>query len=103
MDFIRAGRAIMVRDRRMGTHLWFVLTDPDPSTRLVVMVPLVTERSHTEKMVRLGVGDHPFILHASNIDYGGATFAPSSRSSTKRSRNTLRWFSPTCRKACFAW
>ena len=79
MNFIRAGRALMVRDRRMGAHLWFVLTDPDPSTRHVVMVALVTERAHTEKTVSLGAGDHPFIVHASNIDYGTATFAPASK------------------------
>ncbi|MGH7665301.1 MAG: hypothetical protein ACRENI_13580 [Gemmatimonadaceae bacterium] len=79
MDFIRAGRALIVRDGRMGTHLWFVLTDPDSSTRHVVIVSLVTERAHTEKTVSLAVGDHPFIRHASNIDYGTATFTPAAK------------------------
>ena len=60
----------------MGTHLWFVLTDPDPDTRLVVMVMLVTERTHTDRTVRLEVGDHTFISRATNVDYGGCRFVP---------------------------
>jgi hypothetical protein len=63
----------------MGTHLWFVLTDPDPVTQKVVMVMLVTERGHTERTVRLDVGDHPFIRHASAVDFGAARYAPSVR------------------------
>jgi hypothetical protein len=77
--FIRAGRALIIRDRRMGTHLWFVLTDPDAVTGRVVIVALVTERAHTEKTVRLDVGDHPFITHASNVDFGSSTYAPASK------------------------
>ena len=63
----------------MGMHLWFVLTDPDPETRLVVLVALVTERAHTERTVRLDVGDHAFIKHASNVDFGSAKYAPAAK------------------------
>jgi mRNA-degrading endonuclease toxin of MazEF toxin-antitoxin module len=75
VNILRAGRSLIIRDRKMGTHLWFVLTDPDAETRLVVIVVLVTERAHTETSVRLDVGDHPFIKHASNVDFGSATYA----------------------------
>jgi hypothetical protein len=63
----------------MGTHLWFVLTDPEVSSGRVVIVALVTERAHTERTVRLNVGDHPFIAHASNVDFGSSTYAPVSK------------------------
>ena len=63
----------------MGTHLWFVLTDPAPETRLVVTVALVAERGHTERTVRLQRGDHPFITHASNVDFGSAKYAPAAK------------------------
>ncbi len=63
----------------MGTHLWFVLTDPDPKTGLVVLVMLVSVKPHTDKTVQLDVGDHPFVKHPSNVDYSTATFVPSSR------------------------
>jgi len=47
------------------------------------MVALVTERSHTKNAVRLAVGDHPFVRHASTIDFGTARFAPAKRLSER--------------------
>ena len=79
MNFVKAGAALLIRDRRMGLHLFFVLTDPDSKNHLVVTAAVVTERSHTDKTCRLNVGDHPFIRHASNVDYGSATFVPLGR------------------------
>lgn len=73
MEFFRAGRAFILAGAAVGPpHLWFVLTDPDPSK--VVAVRVVTARPHTDKTVVLGAGDHPFIRHESNVDYGSATF-----------------------------
>ena len=63
----------------MGTHLWFVLTDPDADSGLVILVALVTERGHTDRTLRLDVGDHPFIVRMSNVDFGTAKFAPAAR------------------------
>lgn len=63
----------------MDSHLWFVLTDPDPFTNKVVVVVLVSERAHTERTVCLGIGDHPFISRPSNVDFGSATFFPASK------------------------
>lgn len=76
MNVIAAGRSFILRDRKMGEHLMFVLTDPDPDTNQVVIVTLVSEKSHTDKTVRLVPGDHPFVRWASNVDYGLATFKP---------------------------
>ena len=67
----------------MGTHAWFVLTDPASDTDRVVLVALVTERAHTDRTTCLDVGDHPFVRHASNVDYGTATFAPASKLTRK--------------------
>lgn len=52
-------------------HLWVVLTDPDPATRKIAVVMVVTEKKTTDKTVTLDIGDHQFIAHKSNIDYGG--------------------------------
>ena len=79
MNFIRAGRSLILHDAKMGTHLWFVLTDPDPVSGLVVLVMLVSERPHTARTVRLTVGDHPFIKHDSAVDFGTATYVPASK------------------------
>jgi hypothetical protein len=79
VNIIRAGRSLRIRDARTKTHLWFVLTDPDPATGKVVLVMLVTERPHTERTLRLDVGDHPFVRHPSNVDFGSATYAPAAK------------------------
>jgi hypothetical protein len=52
-----AGRALVLRDARMGTHLWFVLTDPDPDRNSMVLVMLVTVKPHTDRTLHLDVGD----------------------------------------------
>ena len=33
---------------------------------------VVTSRGHTDKTVTLMPGDHPFVQHESNVDFGGA-------------------------------
>lgn len=86
MNFIRAGASLLVRDARIGTHLWFVLTDPDPATGRVVLVMLVTERGHTDRTVRLTVGDHPFIRHASDVAFGTAIYAPTAKLNERLAR-----------------
>lgn len=74
-----AGRALLLRDARMGTHLWFVLTDPAPDRHAIVVVMLVTVKPHTDRTLHLEVGDHPFVRHTSAVDFGTATYAPAAR------------------------
>jgi hypothetical protein len=63
----------------MGTHLWFVLTDPDPDRNSMVLVMLVTVKLHTDRTLHLHVGDHPFVRHESAVDFGTATYVPAVR------------------------
>jgi len=53
-------------------HLWVVLTEPDPITKKIAVVMVVTEKKTTDKTVTLDLGDHQFIARKSNVDYGGA-------------------------------
>lgn len=77
MSFVRAGRSFTVPGPGPNqSHLWIVLTDPDPSDDKVVAVMVVSEKPHTDKTVTLNVGDHPFFQHASNVDYGTARLFP---------------------------
>lgn len=75
---IQAGRAV-TQVGSDGKHLWFVLTDPDPETKKVVAVMLVTARSYTDKTVELHPGSHPFVVRESNVNYSSADFVPVSR------------------------
>jgi hypothetical protein len=61
----------------MGTHLWFVLTDPDPQAMVLVM--LVSVKPHTDRTLQLHVGDHPFIRHPSAVDFGTARYVPAGK------------------------
>ena len=74
MHPVGAGRAFLLSGPQFNPapHLWFVLTDPEPSDNRVVAVMLVTARAHTDKTVQLMPGDHPFVRHESNVDFGSA-------------------------------
>lgn len=78
MPGIGTGTALIIRDRKLGPHLYFVLTDPDGDHR-VVTVLLVTAKRHTDRTTMLLPGDHPFVRHESHVDYGTAKFIPVSR------------------------
>lgn len=77
MEYVGAGRALLVFGGPVGApHLWFLLTDPDLESNKVIAVMVVSERRHTDKTVTLQPGDHPFISHASNLDFGGTKLIP---------------------------
>ena len=81
MELIKAGRALYLKGNPgfAEAHLWFVISESNPESGLVVIVPLVTERPHTDRTVVLEQGDHPFIKHRSNIDYGATKFCRSTK------------------------
>ena len=51
------------------SHLWIVLTDPEPVTYRAVCVSITSRKSHSEATVILRPGDHPFIRHESVVYY----------------------------------
>lgn len=53
-------------------HLWILLTDPDPSTNLAVIVSVTSLKSYSDKTVVLKKGDHPYLTHSSVVSYGHA-------------------------------
>ncbi len=90
MDFFCAGRAFLLAGGLVGApHLWFVLTDPDPVSHQVVIVMLVSAKAHTDKTVVLRAGDHPWVRHESNVDFGSARPIPVSKLMDANSSNRL--------------
>lgn len=59
--------------------MWFVLSDADPAMHQVITVMVGSARLHTDKTTALVSGDHPFIRHDSNVDYGTAKAVPVSK------------------------
>ncbi len=90
MEFFSAGRALLLTNQSAGAHLWFVLTDPDPKTRKLVMVMVVTARPFTDKTVRLTTGEHEFIRHESNVDFSSARPFPLSTLEAELKNGGLR-------------
>ncbi|HET8649067.1 MAG TPA: hypothetical protein VFL95_03430 [Gemmatimonadales bacterium] len=76
MQFVRAGAAFLFVDPRFKglPHLWVILNNPSSAFAdgKVIAVSFVTARSYTDATVILQPGDHPFIRHATSVDYGGA-------------------------------
>ena len=82
MNLVGAGRAFILAGPPGITeaHLWLILTDPDPPPAgSVVAVMVVTTRPHTDKTVTLEAGEHSFVRHESNVDYGVARLFPTRR------------------------
>ncbi len=60
-------------------HLWVVLTWPTGPEREVVMVNLTTRRGVSDTTVVLDRGDHPFISHATVVNYSDARLVPAEK------------------------
>jgi hypothetical protein len=54
-------------------HLWIVVTEPVDNQCVIVSV--TTLRNDRDETVTLGVGDHPFLTHASSVQFADAQFA----------------------------
>lgn len=81
MHVLGAGSAVLLLNNRNGKpHVWFILTDPDASGK-VLAVMLRTRRRHTDDTVILKVGEYEFGNPNAEgaIDYGQATLFPIER------------------------
>jgi len=68
---LNRGDTFLTGDEQEDTlHLWIVLTPPSEGE--VVTVSVTTKRRHSETLVELHPGDHPFIVHDSVIAYSYA-------------------------------
>ena len=70
---MRAGDALLLpKPGQAVAHLWVLLTDPDVTTDEVLMVNLTTQRPHSDTTVILSSGDHPFVQHATVVNFTDA-------------------------------
>ncbi len=94
MNLIEAGRAFLIPDDDANTlHLWFILTDPDPTPDAgrVVAVMSVTKKPHSDPTLTLMPGDHPFIHHETTVAYGTANYFPASKLQRQLQRGRIKW------------
>lgn len=70
---VRAGNTVFLRESRHSEHLYVVVTDPsadDPPS--VVIANITTQREWSDTTTCLDAGEHPFVKHASVVNYGDA-------------------------------
>jgi hypothetical protein len=75
-------------------HLWIVLTEPDATSGDVIMVNLTTQRSYSDATVVLNAGDHPFVQHATVVNYSDARYARAAALDTAAKSGICRLMKP---------
>ena len=67
---LNCGDALLIPAPGLGnTHLWVVITAPDPRC---IIVNLTTLRLNRDQTVVLQAGDHPFVKHQTAVLYSDA-------------------------------
>jgi hypothetical protein len=91
VHFVAAGSAILLLNNQKGKpHVWFVLTDPDPNGK-VLIVMLRTRRHHTDDTTVIAVGEYDFGDAVEGvIDYGATeTLALSQKTTCCQRSSTI--------------
>ena len=74
-------------------HLWLVISGPDPSGRVVV-VCLLSYQPRYDQACILQPGDHPFVKHATCVQYVTARLVSAAVLSAKERDGSLRVRTP---------
>jgi hypothetical protein len=72
---MRCGCTVVMQTPGSGNpipHLWFVITEPDPTSHLCGIVSLTSLKAGKDQTVTLGPSDHSYISHPSVIHYAGS-------------------------------
>jgi len=63
------GTVIKLRASGMDTHLWFIVSDPDPETNRVLAFNLIDVENYPSSRCVLEIGEHPRITIRSAVRY----------------------------------
>jgi hypothetical protein len=67
---MNAGDTFLIPDS--DDHLWMVISEPSLNKECVVVVCFLSWSDHYDQACVLNAGDHPFIKHATCINFPGA-------------------------------
>jgi hypothetical protein len=71
-------------------HLFIVLAVEESSPRQALFVNVTSKQTGCDETCLLNIGDHPFITHASVINYGDAVLADADKLEQAIRQNTFR-------------
>ena len=69
---MQIGDSFLLVDRDVDPHLWVVISHPQQSAQAVVIVNLTSLERMKDQSCVLNVGDHPWISHATCVQYADA-------------------------------
>lgn len=75
-------------------HLWMVISDTDQDPEQLVIVRFLSWQPKCDQACVLSGGEHPFVKHATCVDYPAATIASNRKLEELRARNKLKPKSP---------
>lgn len=73
------GDAFLLSNRGIDAHLWIVISLPQHDPEHVVIVNLTTYTREKDPTCLLDVGDHPWITHATCVQYQDAKVVAESK------------------------
>lgn len=74
LNIVPGDAFLLAKPGQAVRHLWVIVTQPEGTRLRAVMVNLTTQRPHSDTTVVLAPGDHPFIRHATVVNYSDARF-----------------------------
>ena len=86
---MKAGDTFLLRDRRVGSHLWIVISDPELDAERVIMVSMTSYEMYKEDVCLINVGDHPWFDHKTCIAYDEARMTTLERLQVLTDANSL--------------
>ena len=70
---MNSGDTFLFKDGREDDHLWMIISDTGQDPERLVIVRFLTWQSQYDQACVLQGGEHPFVKHATCVDYFAAT------------------------------
>lgn len=69
---LKSGDTFLLPLPKNSTHLFVVISNPQESPKEILIVPIMSWRVGKDESCILELGDHPFVVHKSYINYHSA-------------------------------
>jgi hypothetical protein len=91
---MRSGDTFLFADGREDDHLWMVISDTDQDPQRLVIVRFLSWQEKYDQACVLNGGEHPFVKHATCVDYPAARIALNTELEALKERGKLKLRSP---------
>ena len=78
----------------LDSHLWVVISDPRIDQEKILIVNFTTLRADSDRACTLQAGEHPFVKHATCVNYAGAKVVSKAQIDTLMNNDLLSAHAP---------